>query len=406
MTNKFKNTFSSPGMHVTFPLLLLTVLTLGVAFTVTVSQQQQTTRSQAAGDCTVSSEQMEIKIQEQELLDLVNQYRAENGVGPLTWDSKLKQAAAWLSNDMVTNNHLSHFDSLGRTPDIRLPDCGVNTRFGYGENIASGPPAAPEILNSWKNSPAHNEILLKPDYTRGGIAMEVNTSGTQTFWVMDFGSSQSSDPVPPGNSSPAPTTSNGQPTMTSAPTQSQNNPNQPTRRPGQPSPTSTRVAVDMQVGVKVKFIGVGLGGNLSPKNLSRRVQAFVYGTDDKPVTTGTGFLSYDGNEYFTGVIRLGRLNEGTYIIKLVGDTTLQKLVQPEFQTLLVEQINDLPPVTLFQGDMNDDNVLNITDFNIALTCFQNTRCDTAKSIDFNDDGTADVTDYNILLRSFGELQGK
>ena len=93
------------------------------------------------------------------------------------------------------------------------------------------------------------------------------------------------------------------------------------------------------------------------------------------------------------------------IIKLVGDNTLQVLARPEFQTLQIGQTNVIPPVTLYQGDMDGNNVLDINDYNLALPCFQDKLCPNANLIDFNDDGRADVRDYNLMLQSFETLHG-
>lgn len=171
-------------------------------------------------------------------------------------------------------------------------------------------------------------------------------------------------------------------------------------------PTNTPViAADMVVIVAVKIAGIGQNGNLHPQHKTRRVKALIYGIGTNPVTTGTAFLTYDGSNFFTGPIHLGKLSEGSYFIKLVSDKTLQALAKPEFQTLLINKTNTIPPVSLYQGDMNGDNVLNLDDYNFILPCFQNTACETAGTIDFNDDGKTDVSDYNLLLQSFVVMHG-
>jgi hypothetical protein len=252
--------------------------------------------------------------------------------------------------------------------------------------------------------------------------MEVNSAG-KAFWTMDFG--VSSEP-----SIPTPTTITNFPTLTSSPNQNatptSTSTTTPTITPGpsitpnpsltsvQPSsspspdvlsPTLGPVTADMQINVSVKINGIGQGGNEHPLHLTRKVTAYVYGTGTSPVTSGTGFLTYDGSNYFTGTIHLGKLSQGPYFIKLASSNTLQVLAHPEFQMLLISRVNTIPSVTLYQGDMNGDNVLDINDYNIVLPCFQNKTCDTADSIDFNDDGKTDVVDYNLLLQSFEILHG-
>jgi len=408
----------SPHNSITYSLFLVLFLTVGLFVTVNQSEKQQSLPTQAATtltNCTVSTNQLTIKAQEQTLFGDINQYRTQNNLTKLTWDNTLKQSAEWLSLDMVAHNTLSHTDSLGRTPDIRLLNCGYDiTVNGYGEAIADDPNnanAASSVFTTWENDPAHKAILLDSKYNITGIAMEVSSAGT-AYWTMDFGTSAT-----PGTPSPTPTpgkstvTPTLQPTPTVKPTPATSvTPTVPPSISPSPSipvvsPTTGPVAADMLINVSIKINGIGQGGNEHPVHLTRKVTAYIYGPGTSPVTSGTAFLTYDGNNYFTGTIHLGKLAQGSYFIKLASDNTLQVFAHPEFQTLLIGKNNPIPSVTLYLGDMNGDNILDINDYNIVLPCFQNTTCDNASSIDFNDDGKTDVVDYNLLLQSFETLHG-
>ena len=379
--------------HITYPVFLLLFLVGGLILAVTQAQLRQQSQSKAATgtDCTVNAAKFSVKQTEQELFNLVNDYRKQNNVAALSWDATLKQAAAWQSIDMLAHSNLNHTDSLGRDPGTRLKNCGY-TNTNYGENIAEGEPNSTGIFTSWKNSPPHNTIMLSPDYSIVGIDAEVDSTGKISYWTMDFGTATGSSPSATISLSP---TTSGTPMGTPA----------PTADPNVPTPTAAQVGADIQINVKVKIAGIGKDGNIYPKHLTRKITAYVYGTAADPVTTGTGYLTYDNNNYFTGTLHLGKLAEGAYLIKFAGDNTLQVLAKPEFQNLTIAGDNIISPVTLYQGDMNGDNVLNIDDYNLVLPCFQDKRCDQATSIDFNDDGTTDVTDYNLLLQSFEQLRG-
>jgi uncharacterized protein YkwD len=410
--------------HISYPLLLVILLTIGLFFTINQLQKNQELNSHAATltNCTVSSSQLTVKTQEQTLFGEINQYRVQNNLDHLIWNDTLKQSAVWLSNDMTTHNTLSHVDSLGRTPELRLSNCGYDINNGYGESIAYGSADPTSVFNTWKNDPAHNAILLDPNYNIAGIDMEVTSSGV-AYWTMDFGSSPSSGvptptvlvnyPTPtPGNTvstNPAPSAYvTSIPDISSSPSTSVISSSPITSSaPGtnELSPTIGPIAPDMLISVSVKINGIGQDGNPHPLHLTRKITAYVYGTQATPVTTGTAYLTYDGSKYFTGIIHLGKLSQGPYFVKLVGDNTLQVLAKPEFQMLLINHVNMIPMVTLYQGDMNGDNVLDINDYNLVLPCFQDKTCDSASSIDFNDDGKTDVTDYNLLLQSFEILHG-
>ena len=392
-------------------VFIAVLLVIGTSITLSQISRQQNSQSHAAGgDCTVTAAQLTIKAQEQTMFTVINQYRVANGKTALTWSAALKKPAAWLSADMLKSQNLSHTDSLGRTPDIRLPDCGFTITNSYGENIANGAPDPTQIVTSWEQSTEHNTILLDAAYTQAAIDMETNAAGTVAYYTMDLAGPTGTvnatlAPSSTITSTIAPTLANG---TTTAPTLT-NNPSvtlatQPSADPNAPSPTGP-VSVDMQIAVRIKIAGIGSGGNIYPKHLSRHVQATVYGVGTTPVANGTAYLTYDGSNYFSGTIHLGKMSAGTYLIKLSSDNTLLSLAKPEFQTLSASQINTLPPVTLVQGDLTNDNVLDINDYNAALPCFQNQRCDTANNIDFNDDGVTNVTDYNLFLQSFLEAHG-
>lgn len=386
---------------------VLFVLLGAVSILLTQVQTRQNTQTEAAGECIVSNERLEIKSEEDALFQLINQYRTENGLAVLTWSNELKRPAAWLSNNMLMTKVLSHTDSLGRTTAVRLPDCGFPLITNYAENIAQGVPNANDIIAAWKASSAHNQILLNPNYKQVGIAMEIDPSNQEnSFWTMDIaGAIPSTTPGVSVTIQPTGITP-GAITVTPEVTTDPNNP-QPTNPAGEevPTPTLGPGTVNMQIFAKVKIQGIGKDGNATPKNRTRKITAAVFDTTNKQVNTGSGFLTYDGQEYFTGNIQLGRMTQGIYFVRMIGEGTLSQLVKPEFRLLKSTEVNELPPVMLIQGDVVKDNILNLSDFNAALSCFQNKRCDSQEVIDFNDDGNTDVTDYNLLLKSFTTLQG-
>lgn len=396
--------------HIVIPVILLSFLTLGVFITVIQTQESQNIYSKAATtNCTVSASQLTVKSQEQILFGEINQYRVLHNVDHLIWNNTLKQSSAWQSSDMLTHNTLSHTDSLGRTPDIRLSNCGYDITNGYGENIAEGTTDPNAIYTAWVNDPPHNQIILNSRYNIAAIDME--TDGEKIYWTMDFGVSS---PV----TTPLPTTSlttlTVNPTITNSPltpsvsTGVSISPSTSLNNSPTPDPTPEPVTPDMQISVQVQIHGIGQDGNSHPKHLTRKITALVFGAQSATaaVITGTGYLTYDGSNYFTGIIHLGKLAQGAYFVKLVGDNTLQVLAKPEFQNLLINQVNTIPPVTLYQGDMNGDNVLDINDYNLVLPCFQSLNtCPNVNLIDFNDDGKTDIADYNLLLQSFEVLHG-
>ena len=103
----------------TTSVVLLSSMTLAVAW---VASLGPSAGAQVATACPVSSEDQAVDSQEQSLLNLINQYRQQNGKNVLTMHTTVTRAAAWFSRDMATKNYFpaNHVDSNGRTIDQRL----------------------------------------------------------------------------------------------------------------------------------------------------------------------------------------------------------------------------------------------------------------------------------------------
>ena len=95
----------------------------------------------------------------------------------------------------------THADLMGTTGRFGH-EFGPSTKFkrrifaaGFdnsaGENIGVGYTSIDAAIEGWMNSPGHRKIMLKPNYTLGGIAYARNTSGKnprfQHFWVLIVG---------------------------------------------------------------------------------------------------------------------------------------------------------------------------------------------------------------------------
>jgi len=124
--------------------------------------------------------------EERALLDLVNGYRARNGLAPLALSPTLSQAAEWLSADMAQKGYFDHTDSLGRDPFARMCAFGYCYDTWKGETLAAGNGDAAATLRQWQESPAHNAILLEPRATAIGVG-RAQGGGYGWYWTADFG---------------------------------------------------------------------------------------------------------------------------------------------------------------------------------------------------------------------------
>ena len=146
--------------------------------------------------CPVSASDQAIDAEEQELLTLINNYRAANGRNALSLSTAATRAAAWFSRDMASKNYTppDHVDSNGRTIDQRLTWCGV-TWTNFAEAIYWGSPDAQAAFDWWRNSPTHNAIMLSPQVTHAGIARAFDASSTfDWYWTLDL---TAGEPTPP-----------------------------------------------------------------------------------------------------------------------------------------------------------------------------------------------------------------
>jgi len=115
---------------------------------------------------------------------------------------------------------------------------------------------------------------------------------------------------------------------------------------------------------------------------------------------------------FTGNIDLGAdFNTGIYTVKIKTDKYLRGLVTG-IQTITKGQINTLPSLTLVTGDINNDNQINIVDYNILIGCYSDllpaVNCtDSNKDLsDLTDDNGVNQFDYNLFIRELTNIGGQ
>src|SRR5438552_10552971 len=124
-----------------------------------------------------------------DLIGLVNAYRANNGLQAVSASGALTAAATWMAGDMAAKNYIGHVSSDGRSPVQRMFAFGYPAPSMYtGEDLGAGYPSAGGVLAGWQASPAHNAVLLDPNYNAVGIGLVYNASATyKWYWAADFG---------------------------------------------------------------------------------------------------------------------------------------------------------------------------------------------------------------------------
>ena len=121
---------------------------------------------------------------EQRVLQLVNQQRAANGVGPLTLNNILKNVADKHNATQVDSRTMAHIGVGDGDPGARFRAEGF---FGaWGENVAVGQSTPEQVVSEWMNSPTHRANILNPNYHQVGISYNTTQDG-YSFWSQEFG---------------------------------------------------------------------------------------------------------------------------------------------------------------------------------------------------------------------------
>jgi len=120
------------------------------------------------------------------IVELLNAARAAAGLGTLTLDRALTDAAQTQANDMARGQFLAHTGTDGSTPQERARRAGYRSGM-IGENVLVQPYIhAALAFDGWWNSPPHYENMLLPGYTAIGITYAVAADG-QVYYAMVLG---------------------------------------------------------------------------------------------------------------------------------------------------------------------------------------------------------------------------
>lgn len=132
---------------------------------------------------------------------LLNNYRASQGLAPVTATPLLNQVAYDHSLAMGTQRFFSHNDPSGGTPFTRMSAAGYPN--GVAENIAAGNATAAATFEQWRTSPGHNTNMLSARARAIGIGRAyVANSQYRYYWTNVFGSVVDSSATPDAGSRP------------------------------------------------------------------------------------------------------------------------------------------------------------------------------------------------------------
>jgi uncharacterized YkwD family protein len=106
---------------------------------------------------------------EKQMLDLVNQERAKQGIAPLKINADLEKLARMKAQDMIDKNYFSHQSPTYGSPFDMMNKYGVKYNTA-GENIA-GNSSVQAAHTALMNSAGHRQNILNPNFTEVGIGI-------------------------------------------------------------------------------------------------------------------------------------------------------------------------------------------------------------------------------------------
>jgi uncharacterized protein YkwD len=117
----------------------------------------------------------------EQVLKIVNQERAKEGLSALTTNSTLTAAANKRAQEIVQS--FSHTRPNGTSFSTVLKEFGVSYKSA-GENIAYGQKTPQEVMNGWMNSSGHRANILNSSYNKVGIG--VYKANGVIYWTQVF----------------------------------------------------------------------------------------------------------------------------------------------------------------------------------------------------------------------------
>ena len=112
---------------------------------------------------------IELSQEEQEALNLINEYREQNGLNKLKPITRLQQTARLKAEDLVKNQYFSHNSERLGTPFEMLKANNVDYEIA-GENLA-GNMTPKKAVESWINSKTHRENILEERFNYTGVCV-------------------------------------------------------------------------------------------------------------------------------------------------------------------------------------------------------------------------------------------
>lgn len=122
---------------------------------------------------------------EEEVFNLINQQRINNGLNALKIDNEVQKVARLKAQDMVNNNYFSHTSPTYGSPFQMLNSFKISYKSA-GENIA-GNSSNSGAVSAWMNSSGHRANILNSNFNYTGIGVVSSPTYGKIFVQMFIG---------------------------------------------------------------------------------------------------------------------------------------------------------------------------------------------------------------------------
>lgn len=183
-------------------VLVLVLLVSGIGFSQTnhkgyseVTVLPTITKKERDSLKKIAAQPIDLKKVEDELVDMINDYRVENGLQPLQRHSLLDSAAHFQSSYMAESGDVTHYNPsvnmensdrrvtkyMGKTSKYIVEN--ASSKSIYFNVVRENKTVAESIFIGWKSSVDHNKILLYKDTNLVGVSITRN--GDKVYSVFD-----------------------------------------------------------------------------------------------------------------------------------------------------------------------------------------------------------------------------
>ncbi|CAM4172282.1 CAP domain-containing protein [Zobellia roscoffensis] len=131
-------------------LLLIALATLMTSCSTSTTEEDELYKAVAT-----TTEEVEISSIEQEVIDVVNEYRVSVGLNAVAFNGVAYGYANAHNEYMISEGVISHDNFDKRASDLSID---ANADF-VSENLGMDFTNADDILEAWKNSPTHKKVM-------------------------------------------------------------------------------------------------------------------------------------------------------------------------------------------------------------------------------------------------------